>query len=573
MDAAAQAEVEKIQSAKELISAQQDLISSTQGLSASPQMFQGTPVGSATIIEGDEVTQISPEDVIKVLAEQRRAQGILSQAVPEMPVPEIQQFGEALQQSSTGLEQFDPTQKLSEVQSALDNSTQAAAEAQKEFADALKDFPPEYFKQLADGTKAVSEMQLALTDSTMKLIDTQDKLGNALSNLPQANSSREISSGQMPDTGLRSLSTSTQEAARQQDLLARTTRETNDNLKQISDIPRQKDSGFKFGFDSDVFSNIAEPLLGFTALLSTLGAITPIPAIKAGAMILGGAAGAGAAVGSFDKTHAPREVNQLQSLPADIDLSEIITPLGSIDTNVQSILQSLKETKPEQEINFSELLTPVNSIDEKAQAILEAVTAEQPNEADRFQELFGTLPNIEEDVKSILATMQEEKIESTETAEPQAYGSDRLQELFGTLPNIAADVQSILLEMQSTKELPDISAMPETSAIDYMTPLTNISGNVQSILQAVQTPLSFETIVTPLNNIAATVGNILSALGDREPPQINISPNNNIDLGGAYVFDNEMKKSLVDDITSQIVDKITSAVQQATSKTSYGYSA
>jgi hypothetical protein len=109
-----------------------------------------------------------------------------------------------------------------------------------------------------------------------------------------------------------------------------------------------------------------------------------------------------------------------------------------------------------------------------------------------------------------------------------------------------------------------------------LTPLTNIEGNLQSVLgelQSRETTLSFETVITPLNNIAGLVQNILTALGDRQPPQITVSPNNNINLGGAYVFDNAMKKSLVDDITTRIVREITNAVQQATSRSSYGFSA
>lgn len=92
-------------------------------------------------------------------------------------------------------------------------------------------------------------------------------------------------------------------------------------------------------------------------------------------------------------------------------------------------------------------------------------------------------------------------------------------------------------------------------------------------LQAHETTVSFETIVTPLNNIAGLVQNILTALGNRQPPQINVAPNNSINLGGAYVFDNAMKQSLVDDITNRIVSEITSAVQQATSTSNYSYGA
>lgn len=59
----------------------------------------------------------------------------------------------------------------------------------------------------------------------------------------------------------------------------------------------------------------------------------------------------------------------------------------------------------------------------------------------------------------------------------------------------------------------------------------------------------------------------------RQQPQItnNISPNINIDLGGAYVFDDSMKQQLTDDITEEVANAVKSAVQSATSQANYGY--
>lgn len=104
--------------------------------------------------------------------------------------------------------------------------------------------------------------------------------------------------------------------------------------------------------------------------------------------------------------------------------------------------------------------------------------------------------------------------------------------------------------------------------------LPNIERYAQEISQAVQTiELPTEIIVTPLNNINGIVAQILSSLQNREPPSITVSPNIDIDLGGAYVFDDALKKALVGDITSDVVISIKDAVQQATSKSSYGYGA
>lgn len=58
-----------------------------------------------------------------------------------------------------------------------------------------------------------------------------------------------------------------------------------------------------------------------------------------------------------------------------------------------------------------------------------------------------------------------------------------------------------------------------------------------------------------------------------KPQNINISPNIsvNIDLGGAYVFDDNMKAQLTDDITKEVANAVTDAVSKATSQVDYGY--
>lgn len=67
---------------------------------------------------------------------------------------------------------------------------------------------------------------------------------------------------------------------------------------------------------------------------------------------------------------------------------------------------------------------------------------------------------------------------------------------------------------------------------------------------------------------------ILGAIEQRgqSVPEINVSPSINVNLGGAYVFDNAMKQRLTDDITSNVANAVTSAVNEATSRinTSYG---
>lgn len=74
-----------------------------------------------------------------------------------------------------------------------------------------------------------------------------------------------------------------------------------------------------------------------------------------------------------------------------------------------------------------------------------------------------------------------------------------------------------------------------------------------------------------LMRVSEATGNIASAVSSTQKQSITVSPNINIDLGGAYVFDNSMKQQLVDDITSEVANAVTDAVSGATSQANYGY--
>lgn len=550
LDANARAAVERIQSLKELTAVQKDLIQASSG-------FQ--------LIEGDKITN-TPQSFEQISGDQ-----II------LPTQELQQFGDKIQETTSELE---PLQKLTE-------SAQGAADAQKSLAESTKLFPPEYLKNLADSAKSVSETQLLLTKSTLDLITAQKDLAKAFENLPKVNPAQETRNNQ-PADGFLKLATSTQDVRQAQDLLASSARDANASLREISDIPppKQSNEGFiapKLGFDWDSFSGISQTGLQALSLLYSLGGIAPHPAAKAGAMILGGAIGAGFGFGGYKED----SLHEQFATANEVDLSALETSLKSIDEKIQSVQRAMEDKAA---IDFSELTTPLNAIDENTQRILQAMQDSQPHEADQLQELFGTLPNIEEYTKSILLELQDK-------------AAMDLSELVTPLTAIDENVRNMIQKMQEVQEMPSTPETQNAELADYLTLLTSIDTNVQSILQQLQTPtapegatdyltplnnidgriqsvllemqsrqpVTLETVVTPLNNIEQVLGNIATALSNQQAPQINISPNNNVNLGGAYVFDNALKQELVNDITSQIVDKITAAVQQATSRSSFGY--
>lgn len=83
-----------------------------------------------------------------------------------------------------------------------------------------------------------------------------------------------------------------------------------------------------------------------------------------------------------------------------------------------------------------------------------------------------------------------------------------------------------------------------------------------------------DQINSQVPEINANLSEILGAINreSQNSPEITVSPSINVNLAGAYVFDNAMKQQLTDDITNNVANAVTSAVNEATSRinTSFG---
>ncbi|MBR0289640.1 MAG: hypothetical protein IJQ82_11740 [Selenomonadaceae bacterium] len=223
------------------------------------------------------------------------------------------------------------------------------------------------------------------------------------------------------------------------------------------------------------------------------------------------------------------------------------------------------------------LLTDENRIRSMLLPKLDAETREAVERIQSLKEMTATQNNFVQQTKQAANDFQLILGDQIARIQPTFQGAsvgdktiiqgDQVTQI--SLPDLKAEMEKYMTPLTQLKT----QTAPE-GATDYLTPLSNIDGKKQSVLLEMQSrqPVTLETVVTPLNNIEQVLGNIATALSNQQAPQINISPNNNVNLGGAYVFDNALKTELVNDITSQIVDKITAAVQQATSRSSFGYS-
>ena len=96
----------------------------------------------------------------------------------------------------------------------------------------------------------------------------------------------------------------------------------------------------------------------------------------------------------------------------------------------------------------------------------------------------------------------------------------------------------------------------------------DIARDLTAIINALS-PLA-ETF-REIAELSKTAGSIAADANQKsnsqQLPEIKIDMSNmKIDLGGAYVFDNEMKAQLTDDITTEVVNAVTNAVEQGTNE-------
>lgn len=108
----------------------------------------------------------------------------------------------------------------------------------------------------------------------------------------------------------------------------------------------------------------------------------------------------------------------------------------------------------------------------------------------------------------------------------------------------------------------DFAQVPEQTRQALLEPINNFSQSVQNFAQV---PRQISSVVESLNKLPQ------EQPAQRTPPQITINLSPNINLGGAYVFDNAMKKRLTDDITTEVANAIKNAVQSAVNSNDYGY--
>lgn len=151
-----------------------------------------------------------------------------------------------------------------------------------------------------------------------------------------------------------------------------------------------------------------------------------------------------------------------------------------------------------------------------------------------------------------------------------------------------ANTAKTLREIANTQPAPQPLSAPQSNpaaGVDLTAiqqTLTEISQTLNTVAQSTpalaEVSTSIQSMSTELSTKLAEIARAISALTqtvsasqNKQPPQVNVNVSPNINLGGAYVFDNAMKRQLTDDIATEVAGAVTSAVQTATSRADYGY--
>ena len=138
----------------------------------------------------------------------------------------------------------------------------------------------------------------------------------------------------------------------------------------------------------------------------------------------------------------------------------------------------------------------------------------------------------------------------------------------GVNPWESTNMQEIRGFQQAMKEANNWGASLLGNGAGGMTELANTISQSNSEVTNILGQISPE-VSQVNNNLSAILGAVEQ--NSNRTPSINVNPTINVDLGGAYVFDNVMKQRLTDDITREVANGVTSAVQEATNRINTGY--
>lgn len=276
---------------------------------------------------------------------------------------------------------------------------------------------------------------------------------------------------------------------------------------------------------------------------------------------------------------------------------------------IVTLLESLNNEVPNIASNINSLKDIINNSRNETEIINK--TENDNRVFDVLNNIYAELPNINSSINSLKDIVNNFKIEPIAN---NGDSSSRIIELLTQTNVSVSEIPQINSSLNNLLNVLQQNSYNETEAGNSSTGETNtriiellsqqnidiplINTNLMNLLNEIQggnnsnnnagfnilsntIAQSEANISRILNSINSTIPQIslnLSGILERmnrqvntQPPQINVSPVINVDLGGAYVFDNAMKQELTDDITREVANGVTEAVTEATTQIATGF--
>lgn len=233
--------------------------------------------------------------------------------------------------------------------------------------------------------------------------------------------------------------------------------------------------------------------------------------------------------GRYSKSRMPptkEEYKMMNADPSELAYKEMAQAVQkSAEASSQTVQQALEIVKYIEESKANQQNNLQDAVDSKPES---------------FEVLYGDMVN-------------DMKVQFGDLAQSAGNTTPNIDALGNSASNVAntfADVQS---KLQSTK----------FDTIDH-------SGSFERP-QPLMFEQAFATLAERFADVSQQMSNVAQSVQQRQPQPISLAPTINVDLGGAYVFDDKMKSQLTDDIVSEVSTAIKDAVEDATSREDYGY--
>ncbi len=265
------------------------------------------------------------------------------------------------------------------------------------------------------------------------------------------------------------------------------------------------------------------------------------------------------------------------------DVVNQITPaFEQLETAAQDLSLSIADAAPSISSAISEQTEGISAGISSVSGALSGLTAGTDSVSSALQNTAATLENVNQRIfNSNFQPSQNQQQPAQQPNQPNNQTPNLSPEVVNTAFNVVSALGDIAaLGGAVTGNVPvallgtGVSAFANAANAGY--DAYNLKNEQQpNQLNSVNADINaaIEKLSNPLQELSQRTGDIATSVETikRQKPTINVSPTVNVNLGGAYVFDNAMKARLTDDVSNEVVQAVTDVFEQALNQSGYGY--